>query len=167
MSEDELRAALEDLASMPVEQLLVGTIQTLVNVTLLRLGLVEGIDGAVDRGQARVAIDAIAALETVVGPRMPPEAAERAAQRARVAAPRLHRRRRRRRRPGRWRRTAAAATSARAGAAGDLDAAGQRLTPLATVGVFGGSGFYAFLDDVEEVAVDTPVRAAVRPAVHR
>ena len=30
------------------------------------------------------------------------------------------------------------------------------MTALATVGVFGGSGFYAFLDDVEEVAVDTP-----------
>jgi hypothetical protein len=73
MSEDELRAALTDLASIPVEQLLVGTIQTLVNVTLLRLGLVEGIDGAADRGQARVAIDAIAALESVVGPRMPPD----------------------------------------------------------------------------------------------
>jgi 5'-methylthioadenosine phosphorylase len=27
---------------------------------------------------------------------------------------------------------------------------------LATVGVFGGSGFYAFLDDVEEVEVETP-----------
>jgi 5'-methylthioadenosine phosphorylase len=27
---------------------------------------------------------------------------------------------------------------------------------LADVGVFGGSGFYSFLDDVEEVAVDTP-----------
>ncbi len=74
MSEDELRAALADLASIPVEQLLVGTIQTLVNVTLLRLGLVEGIDGATDRAQARIAIDAIAALESVVGPRMPPEA---------------------------------------------------------------------------------------------
>ena len=30
MSQDELRAALADLASIPVEQLLVGTIQTLV-----------------------------------------------------------------------------------------------------------------------------------------
>jgi 5'-methylthioadenosine phosphorylase len=30
------------------------------------------------------------------------------------------------------------------------------LTGLATIGVFGGSGFYAFLDDVEEVEVDTP-----------
>jgi hypothetical protein len=74
MSEDELRAALADLASIPVEQLLVGTIQTLVNVTLLRLDLVEGFDGAADRAQARVAIDAIAALDSVVGPRMPPEA---------------------------------------------------------------------------------------------
>ena len=75
MSEDEVRAALEDLATLPVEQLLVGTIQTLVNVTLLRLGLVEGIDSVADRGQARIAIDAIAALESVVGPRMPPDVA--------------------------------------------------------------------------------------------
>jgi hypothetical protein len=73
MSEDELRAALDELASIPVEQLLVGTIQPLVNVTLLRLGLVEGIDDAIDRDQARISIDAIAALETVVGPRMPPD----------------------------------------------------------------------------------------------
>jgi 5'-methylthioadenosine phosphorylase len=29
-------------------------------------------------------------------------------------------------------------------------------TALADIGVFGGSGFYSFLDDVEEVAVDTP-----------
>jgi hypothetical protein len=41
----------------------------------MRLGLVEGIEGAVDREQARIAIDAIAALETVVGPRMPPDVA--------------------------------------------------------------------------------------------
>jgi 5'-methylthioadenosine phosphorylase len=33
------------------------------------------------------------------------------------------------------------------------------LTPLATVGVFGGSGFYAFLDEVEEIEVDTPYGA--------
>jgi hypothetical protein len=73
MSEDELRAALSELASMPVEQLVVSTIQTLVNVALMRLGLVEGIEGATDRDQARIAIDAIAALEAVVGPRMPPD----------------------------------------------------------------------------------------------
>ena len=75
MSDDELRAALADLASVPVEQLLVGTIQTLVNVSLLRLGLVEGVEAPVDRDQARVAIDAIAALEFVVAPRMPPDVA--------------------------------------------------------------------------------------------
>lgn len=75
MSEDEVRAALDELAAIPVEQLLVGTIQTLVNVTLMRLGLVEGIEAAVDREQARIAIDAIAALESVVAPRMPPDAA--------------------------------------------------------------------------------------------
>ena len=45
----------------------------------------------------------------------------------------------------------AAARSAEAGRAiADLDASGQ------LVGVFGGSGFYRFLDDVEEVALDTP-----------
>ncbi len=32
-----------------------------------------------------------------------------------------------------------------------MDASGQHV-----VGVFGGSGFYTFLDDVEEIAVDTP-----------
>ena len=30
------------------------------------------------------------------------------------------------------------------------------MAPTAEVGVFGGSGFYSFLDDVEEVEVDTP-----------
>src|SRR3954454_13892659 len=30
------------------------------------------------------------------------------------------------------------------------------MPPSATVGVFGGSGFYSFLDDVEEVTVATP-----------
>ena len=31
--------------------------------------------------------------------------------------------------------------------------------PQAEVGVFGGSGFYSFLDDVEEVEVETPFGA--------
>jgi len=75
MSEDELRAALDELISIPVEQLLVGSIQTLANVAFLRLGVVEGAEAAVDRGQARIAIDAIAALESVLAPRMPEEVA--------------------------------------------------------------------------------------------
>ena len=37
----------------------------------------------------------------------------------------------------------------------------------ADVGVFGGSGFYSFLDDVTEVAVDTPFGAPVRPRRRR
>ena len=37
----------------------------------------------------------------------------------------------------------------------------------AEIGVFGGSGFYSFLDDAEEVAVDTPVRPDVRPVRDR
>ena len=44
---------------------------------------------------------------------------------------------------------------ARRGALEDLDAA------RVVIGVFGGSGFYRFLDEVEEVPVATPVRAAV------
>lgn len=35
--------------------------------------------------------------------------------------------------------------------------------PAADVGIFGGSGFYAFLDDVEEVTVDTPYGAPSGP----
>lgn len=35
--------------------------------------------------------------------------------------------------------------------------------PTATVGVFGGSGFYRFLDDVTEVHVDTPYGAPAAP----
>src|SRR4051794_7437267 len=33
----------------------------------------------------------------------------------------------------------------------------------ATVGIFGGSGFYTFLDDVETVSVDTPFGAPAAP----
>jgi 5'-methylthioadenosine phosphorylase len=35
--------------------------------------------------------------------------------------------------------------------------------PTAEIGIFGGSGFYAFLHDVEEVAVDTPYGAPSAP----
>ena len=35
--------------------------------------------------------------------------------------------------------------------------------PAADIGVFGGSGFYAFLDDVEEVILDTPWGAPAAP----
>ena len=37
-----------------------------------------------------------------------------------------------------------------------LDSRGECLRPSAELGVFGGSGFYSFLDDVEEVVLDTP-----------
>jgi hypothetical protein len=76
MSDDELRRVLEELAAVPVEQLLVGTIQTLANVAFLRLGVVEGAEDAADPAQARIAIDAIAALEPVIGARLPDEAAD-------------------------------------------------------------------------------------------
>jgi uncharacterized protein DUF1844 len=67
---------LEELAAVPVEQLLVGTIQTLANVAFLRLGVVEGAEDAADPSQARLAIDAIAALEPVIGARLPEDAAD-------------------------------------------------------------------------------------------
>ncbi len=70
-----MREALTELASVPVEQLVVETISTLVNVAYLRLGAVPGHEGAADARQARVAIDAIAALEPVTAPRLPPAAA--------------------------------------------------------------------------------------------
>jgi len=37
-----------------------------------------------------------------------------------------------------------------------IDDGAARLPPSEAVGIFGGSGFYRFLDDVEEVAIDTP-----------
>ena len=37
------------------------------------------------------------------------------------------------------------------------------MTPTAKIGIFGGSGFYSFLDDVEEIAVDTPYGAPSSP----
>src|SRR5207253_3160421 len=67
--------------------------------------------------------------------------------------------RRRDDRPGRRRTGAAPAPSAAdndaTAAAQDLDTERRRMTS-AEIGVFGGSGFYSFLDDAEEVAVDTP-----------
>src|SRR5438132_14254067 len=38
-----------------------------------------------------------------------------------------------------------------------------QMPPRAEIGVFGGSGFYSFLDDVLEVAVDTPYGAPSGP----
>jgi hypothetical protein len=76
MSDDELRRVLDELAAVPVEELLIGTIQTLANVAFLRLGVVEGAEEAADAAQARIAIDAIAALEPVIGARLPDDAAD-------------------------------------------------------------------------------------------
>src|SRR5262249_56412191 len=76
MSDDELRRVIDELASVPVEQLLVGTIQTLANVAFLRLGVVEGAEDAADPSQARLAIDAIASLEPVLSERLPSDAGD-------------------------------------------------------------------------------------------
>ena len=133
--------------------------------------MVEGAEDATDRGQARIAIDAIAALEPVVAPRLPEEAA--AELRSMLASMRMAYANTADAPPsaapsgddppegddgrGTCRRQRAAAARRAARPAVDLDAARRGvMAPLATVGVFGGSGFYAFLDDVEEVEVDTP-----------
>lgn len=39
------------------------------------------------------------------------------------------------------------------------------MTPSARIGIFGGSGFYSFLDNVEEVSVDTPYGAPASPVL--
>ena len=42
--------------------------------------------------------------------------------------------------------------------------AAKETVPTAEIGVFGGSGFYSFLEDVEEVEVDTPYGSRRRPS---
>ena len=77
--------------------------------------------------------------------------------------PTPRRRRAPRRAAGRSRSPPRTATDGRdAAAAAHLDT-GRRRMSSAEIGVFGGSGFYSFLDDAEEVAVDTPVRPHLRP----
>lgn len=63
---------LRELASTPVAQIVAELISTLVPVAYLRLGAVPEHPEAVDLGEARVAIDAIAGLVSSVEQRLPP-----------------------------------------------------------------------------------------------
>ena len=176
-SEEELRDALEEQLRQ-VEDVVLQTVVTLVNLAGRRLTAEEGekdLDQAQpgDRGRARAAAAVPPGRAGADQGRA--SASCRWSTRAKRAAARAVRRRPRPRprepqqpepRSGKSHR----GYGRRAGASGPtLALAGSRtiaqVEPL--VGVFGGSGFYRFLDDVEEVAVDTPVRPAFGPRPDR
>ena len=110
--------------------MLLQTVVTLVNLGGRRLTVPE----EKDKEQAHKAIEAIRALL----PLCPQEEVGADQGRALPAADALRQGDRR----------------ARQGPVQDLDP--WRRRSQAVIGIFGGSGFYRFLDDVEEVAVDTP-----------
>ena len=74
-TEDELRAAYEQqLKQIRVEDVLVQTVLSLINLGSLRAGLVPGNEGEADPQQLRQAIDAVRALLPQVEPILGPDA---------------------------------------------------------------------------------------------
>ena len=74
-TEDELRAAYEQqLKQIRVEDVLVQTVLSLINLGSLRAGLVPGNEGEADPQQLRQAIDAVRALLPQVEPLLGPDA---------------------------------------------------------------------------------------------
>jgi hypothetical protein len=74
-TEDELRAAYEQqLKQIRVEDVLVQTVLSLINLGSLRAGLVPGNEDEADRDQLRAAIDAVRALLPQVEPLLGPDA---------------------------------------------------------------------------------------------
>jgi hypothetical protein len=74
-TEDELRAAYEEqLKQIRVEDVLVQTVLSLINLGSLRAGLVPGNESEADPGQLRQAIDGVRALLPVVEPALGPDA---------------------------------------------------------------------------------------------
>jgi len=66
-SEEELRAQLEEeLKKVRVEQVVTEAAVSVLNVSVLRAGLVPGQEGAVDLAQVRVGIEAVRALLPLV-----------------------------------------------------------------------------------------------------
>ena len=76
MAHDEQEQIIQQLASVSVEQLVATTVSTLMNVAFLRLGAVRGAEQHADPDQARIAIDAIGALEPLITQALPPDAAQ-------------------------------------------------------------------------------------------
>lgn len=75
-TEEELRAAFEaELARLRVEEVLIQTIVSLLNLGARKAGLAPGGEGERDLGQVRKAIDALRALLPVAEPDLGPNAA--------------------------------------------------------------------------------------------
>jgi hypothetical protein len=75
-TEEELRAAYEaELKRIRVDDLLLQTVVSLVNLGGVRAGLVPGGEDDADLGQLRQAIEALRALLPLVEPRLGPDAA--------------------------------------------------------------------------------------------
>ena len=164
-TEEELRAAMEEqMSRVRVEDVILQSVATLVNLAGRRLGL-AGTEAERDLDQAKLAIDAARALVPLAAeeqqepirqaltpgadglrPRGGSAGGRRAGARGRGGGD-----------AGEWPTGAGhegrRGGRARQGALEDLDAA-RYLSEA--VGIFGGSGFYSLLDEVEEVAVDTP-----------
>jgi hypothetical protein len=74
-TEDELRAAYEQqLKQIRVEDVLVQTVLSLINLGSLRAGLVPGNEGEADPAQLRQAIEGVRALLPLVEPALGPDA---------------------------------------------------------------------------------------------
>ena len=74
-TEDELRAAYEQqLKEIKVDDVLVQTVLSLINLGSLRAGVVPGNDGEADPQQLRQAIEGVRALLPLVEPALGPDA---------------------------------------------------------------------------------------------
>jgi hypothetical protein len=74
-TEEELRAAYEEqLKQIRVEDVLVQTVLSLINLGSLRAGLVPGNEGEADAGQLRQSIEGVRALLPLVEPALGPDA---------------------------------------------------------------------------------------------
>jgi hypothetical protein len=74
-TEDELRAAYEEqLKQIRVEDVLVQTVLSLINLGSLRAGLVPGNESEADAAQLRSAIEGVRALLPIVEPVLGPDA---------------------------------------------------------------------------------------------
>jgi hypothetical protein len=76
-SEDELRAAYEEqLKQIKVDDVLIQTILSLINLGSLRAGVVPGSESEADPDQLRQAIEGVRALLPLVEPALGPDAAQ-------------------------------------------------------------------------------------------
>jgi hypothetical protein len=76
-TEEELRAAYEEqLKRIRVDDVLVQTVLSLINLGSLRAGLVPGSESEADPGELRQAIEAVRALLPLVEPTLGPDASQ-------------------------------------------------------------------------------------------